>query len=147
LTYGDAQGHLLLERQAMRSTSCAKSVSVKTYTRAWGMTQLLDGSLMVGGLEECFQRQNHVYTHALNCASEIQLCNRVDAIGFKCGVADDCDETDIRDILGGAVAFIADARSHGGLVFVHCLQSSPVLNGTGDPCTGFTHIIHVHDSR
>jgi hypothetical protein len=31
--------------------------------------------------------------------------------------------------------------------FVVDLQSSPVLNGTGEPCTGFTHIIHVHDSR
>jgi protein-tyrosine phosphatase len=86
------------------------------------MTLLLDGSLMLGGLEECFQRDNRVYTHALNCASEIQLCDRVDAVGFKCGIADDCDEADIRDILGDAVAFVADARSHGGRVFVHCLE-------------------------
>jgi protein-tyrosine phosphatase len=86
---------------------------------------LIVSNLLVGDVHDAFNRallsSRHV-THVLNVASELNIPTRINLCYAKHGISDDCDNSDMRDVLSDAVQFVSTALSNHGTVLVHCLE-------------------------
>jgi len=78
--------------------------------------------LLLASFEESFDRrllETYQVSHVLNVAIECNVSERLDLVYAKFGIADDCDNSDMTEILDDCIKFIKDAQ---GCVLVHCLE-------------------------
>ena len=99
--------------------------------------------IFICSAEEAFQYKADAY---FNVAEELEICDRIDAYGYKFGLRDDDETEDITRILPEILPLMQKHSSKGDLICVHCLEGVSRSVAVVVAFISFTQNISIQDS-